>query len=239
MDVEERFRTIAALIGEPARATMLWSLLDGKALTATELAIRADVSAQSASMHLNKLVQADLLAVESQGRHRYYRFRKPETAYVIEALANLITTHTPESPSHTSTLSRSNALSSSDPTGIRYCRTCYDHLAGKVAVEITNRLVHQKIVSLENDHYDVTRKGLQWFNTLGIDAESLRHERRQFARRCLDWSERKPHLAGSLGAALLNTWIDSGWITRQKNSRATIVTAKGQQGFYKLLGLNI
>jgi DNA-binding transcriptional ArsR family regulator len=235
MDVE-RFRTIAALIGEPARATMLWSLLDGKALTATELAIRADVSAQSASMHLNKLVQADLLAVESQGRHRYYRFRKPDTAYVIEALANLITTHTPESPARTSPLSHANSHSF---TGVRYCRTCYDHLAGKVAVEITNKLIHQKIVYIENDHYDVTRKGLQWFNTLGIDADALRQERRQFARRCLDWSERKPHLAGSLGAALLTTWIDSGWITRQKNTRATTLTAKGQQGFYKLLGLNL
>jgi DNA-binding transcriptional ArsR family regulator len=233
MDVEERFRAIAALIGEPARATMLWSLLDGKALTATELAIRADVSAQSASMHLNKLVQAELLAVESQGRHRYYRFRKPETAYVIEALANLIPSHDAK------TSSRSPPHSLSTPTGIRYCRTCYDHLAGKVAVEITNRLVHQKIVQLENDHYDVTRKGQQWFNTLGIDTESLQHERRQFARRCLDWSERKPHLAGSLGAALLNTWLDSGWITRQKNTRVTTLTGKGQQGFYKLLGLNL
>ncbi|MCD9020169.1 ArsR/SmtB family transcription factor [Parachryseolinea silvisoli] len=229
MDDEERFRSVAALIGEPARATMLWSLLDGKALTATELAIRADVSAQSASMHLNKLVQAELLAVESQGRHRYYRFRKPETAYVIEALATLVTPH------DTKTLPRSIDTH----TGIRYCRTCYDHLAGKVAVEITNRLVHQKIVQLEDDHYNVTRKGLQWFDTLGIDTESLQHERRQFARRCLDWSERKPHLAGSLGAALLNTWIDSGWITRQKNTRATTLTAKGQQGFYKLLGLNL
>lgn len=233
MDVEERFRAIVALIGEPARATMLWSLLDGKALTATELAIRADVSAQSASMHLNKLVQAELLAVESQGRHRYYRFRKPETAYVIEALANLITPH--DQKTHASSISHSL----SPPTGIRYCRTCYDHLAGKVAVEITNRLVHQKIMHVENDHYDVTRKGQQWFNALGIDAESLRDERRQFARRCLDWSERKPHLAGALGAALLTTWTDSGWITRQKNTRATTLTAKGQQGFYKLLGLNL
>jgi DNA-binding transcriptional ArsR family regulator len=231
MDVEERFRSVAALIGEPARATMLWSLLDGKALTATELAIRADVSAQSASMHLNKLVQADLLAVESQGRHRYYRFRRPETAYVIEALANLITPH------DSKTLPRAHVMNT--PTGIRYCRTCYDHLAGKVAVEITNRLVHKKVIQLEDDHYNVTRKGLQWFDTLGIDTESLQHERRQFARRCLDWSERKPHLAGSLGAALLNTWIDSGWITRQKNTRATTLTAKGQQGFYKLLGLNL
>ena len=233
MDVEERFRAVAALIGEPARATMLWSLLDGKALTATELAIRADVSAQSASMHLNKLVQADLLAVESQGRHRYYRFRRPETAYVIEALANLVTPH------DTKTLPLSHAHSATTSTGIRYCRTCYDHLAGKVAVEITNRLVHQKIVQLENDHYNVTRKGQQWFNTLGIDTESLQHERRQFARRCLDWSERKPHLAGSLGAALLNTWIDSGCVTRQKNTRATTLTVKGQQGLYKLLGLNL
>jgi len=229
MSVEERFKTMASLIGEPARATMLWYLLDGRALTATELAVRADVSAQSASMHLSKLVQAGILTVESQGRHRYYRFAQPETAYVIEALANLAT------PQHVKPgVSESPAVN-----GIRYCRTCYDHLAGKVAVEITNRLVREKILIANGQQYDVTRTGARWFHELGIDVDSLKHERRQLGRRCLDWSERKPHLAGSLGAALLTTWTDRQWVTLHKNSRLTTLTAKGQAGLYKLLGLNL
>ncbi len=230
MNVEERFKTMASLIGEPARATMLWCLLDGRALTATELAIRADVSAQSASMHLNKLVQAGILTVESQGRHRYYRFAQPETAYVIEALANLAT------PQHVKPGATPEPAATD---GIRYCRTCYDHLAGKVAVEITNRLVREKILIAGPQQYDVTRKGAQWFHELDIDVEFLKQERRQLSRRCLDWSERKPHLAGALGAALLTTWTDRQWVTRHKNSRLATLTARGQEGLYKLLGLNL
>jgi DNA-binding transcriptional ArsR family regulator len=130
MEIYEQFKSVAALIGEPVRATMLWSLLDGKAFTATELAIHADVSAQSASMHLKKLVESNLLATEKQGRHRYYRFSRPEIAYVIESMANLMSLEKKKVVSLTGTPSLSP---------ITYCRTCYDHLAGKVGVAITTQ----------------------------------------------------------------------------------------------------
>lgn len=228
MDVSEQFKSIAALIGEPARAIMLWNLLDGKAFTATELAITADVSPQSASMHLNKLVQADLLTVESQGRHRYYRFSKPEVAYVIEAMANLL-------PSE-KIKSRNTETATSD-TGIKYCRTCYDHLAGKAGVAITERLLKQKFIIVKEKQFDVTFKGETWFESLGISVANLKSERRVFARQCLDWSERRHHVAGALGAALLEKVLQLGWVRKTKNSRAVIITAKGQDGFYQTLRL--
>jgi DNA-binding transcriptional ArsR family regulator len=228
MDVSDQFKSIAALIGEPARAIMLWNLLDGKAFTATELAITADVSPQSASMHLNKLVQADLLTVESQGRHRYYRFSKPEVAYVIEAMANLLP---PEK------MKNQNLEKANSDNGIKYCRTCYDHLAGKVGVAITEQLLKQKIIVIQEKQYDVTSKGINWFKGLGISVIELKNERRVFARQCLDWSERRHHLAGVLGAALLDKMLALAWIRKTKDSRVVIVTSKGQQGFYQTLNL--
>ena len=228
MDDLQHFKDITSLLGEPARATMLWTLLDGRALTATELAICADVSSQSASMHLGKLVQAEVLKAASQGRHRYYQLARPEIAYVVEALANLV----PE---------RKKGQQAATPpaNGVRYCRTCYDHLAGKVAVAITGTLVQQEILAEADDSYAITSSGVDWLEKLGIDIAALSRQRRQFARQCLDWSERKHHVAGTLGAALLNKWLEHGWIKRQKNSSAAIVTAQGQRGFFELLGLNI
>ncbi|HEY5826345.1 MAG TPA: helix-turn-helix transcriptional regulator [Cyclobacteriaceae bacterium] len=230
MDVSEQFKSIASLIGEPVRATMLWNLLDGKAFTATELAIQADVSPQSASMHLNKLVQADLLTVESQGRHRYYRFSKPEVAYVIEAMINLL----PEDKIKSKLAENARATS-----GIKYCRTCYDHLAGKIGVAVTDELLKQKFIRVNGKEYDVTTTGVKWFSDLGIQISDLKTERRVFARQCLDWSERRHHLAGTLGAALLNQILILGWIRKVKDSREVTVTAKGQTGLYKMLKLSI
>jgi DNA-binding transcriptional ArsR family regulator len=230
MDASKQFKSIASLIGEPVRATMLWNLLDGKAFTATELAIQADVSPQSASMHLNKLVQADLLTVESQGRHRYYRFSKPEVAYVIEAMINLL----PEDKGKNKSDENLKITS-----GIKYCRTCYDHLAGKIGVAITDQLLKQKIIRVTGKEYDITPAGAKWFLTLGIQIADLQNERRVFARQCLDWSERRHHLAGTLGAALLHQLLTLGWIRKVKDSREVTITAKGQAGLYKMLKLSI
>lgn len=223
MNVSHQFKSVASLIGEPVRATVLWSLLDGRAYTATELAIVADVSPQSISMHLNKLVKENLLAVEKQGRHCYYRFSKPEVAYVIEAMANLLPTDKMKAV-HESADSMSS---------IKYCRTCYDHLAGKIGVAITEQLLNQKIISSHEKQYDVTAKGIKWFEDIDVSVSALKSKRRVFARQCLDWSERKPHLAGSLGAALLAKMLELGWIRRTKNSRAITITSKGQTQFYK------
>src|SRR5579859_1540745 len=217
MDVEERFSQLASLIGEPARSKMLWNLLDGRAFTATELALMAGVSPQSASMHLNKLVQAELLRVENQGRHRYYQFSSRDVAYAIEAIANLLPNEKPAA--------RENIASNGH---IKYCRTCYDHLAGKVGVSITDRLLKNKLIVPVETNYEVTTTGRKWFSQLDIETDELKGQRRTFAKKCLDWSERRHHIAGSLGAALLEKMISDDWIRKTKNSRVIIVTAKGE-----------
>ncbi|MCS3794698.1 ArsR/SmtB family transcription factor [Niastella sp. OAS944] len=225
MDIQ--FGNITSLIGDPIRSTVLWTLLDGRAYTATELAICADTSAQNISMHLSKLVQADLLTVESQGRHRYYRFSRQEVAYAIEALANLV--------SHKDDVK----VNTTDISDIKYCRTCYDHLAGKVGVLITEKLVLQKMIELQNKTYTLTAKGNKFFKDFGIDMNELQSKRRVLAKPCLDWSERKYHISGSLGAALLNKMLHSDWLRRKKNSRAIIITSKGQSEIYNRFKVNV
>ena len=225
--MEIQFGKITSLIGDPIRSTVLWTLLDGRAYTATELAICADTSAQNISMHLSKLVHADLLAVESQGRHRYYRFSRQEVAYAIEALANLV--------SH----KNEGKVNTTDISDIKYCRTCYDHLAGKVGVLITEKLVLQKMIELQNKTYTLTTKGNKFFKDFGIDMNELQSKRRVLAKPCLDWSERKYHISGSLGAALLNKMLHSDWLRRKKNSRAIIITSKGQSEIYNRFKVNL
>ncbi|MBO9631522.1 MAG: helix-turn-helix transcriptional regulator [Chitinophagaceae bacterium] len=227
MEVQESFKQIASLIGEPARSTMLWCLLEGRAMTATELAFAADVSAQSASMHLSKLMQASLLKQEKQGRHKYYKLAKPEVAYVIESIASLL----PEK--------KENRKVPDHNSGVRFCRTCYDHLAGKVGVSITEQLLRKGYLLYSETDYSIPAKGSKWFHALGIDIEALRSQRRAFARPCLDWSERRHHLAGSLGSALLNMMLEKDWMRRKKQSREIILTSEGTRKLYELLKLDI
>jgi DNA-binding transcriptional ArsR family regulator len=226
---QSQFSAIASLIGEPARAVMLWKLLSGKAFTATELAISADISAQSASMHLTKLVNAKLLSVVSQGRHKYYKLASPEVAYVLESISNLVPTD--------KMVTGETAPTSQDD--IKYCRTCYDHLAGKVGVAITNKLEEKKFLVAADLEFEVTKKGIAWFSEMDISIPDLQNQRRVFARRCLDWSERRYHLAGSLGASLLDSMVDRKWLRKIKDTRRVALTATGQEKMYKLLGLNL
>ncbi|UPK69773.1 ArsR/SmtB family transcription factor [Chitinophaga filiformis] len=221
--METAFKHIAALIGDPTRATILWTLLDGKAFTATELAIAADTSPQNISMHLNKLVQADLLSVESQGRHRYYKFSRKDVAYAIEALANLIPA------------TRNTPVVEQD-SAVKYCRTCYDHLAGKIGVAITDSLITQEILS---DTFDLSSKGNKWFGKMGIDIDTLKQQRRTFIRPCLDWSERRHHLAGAVGAALLDMMLSADWLRKTRQSRAIVITAEGEKMLEKHFKLAI
>lgn len=223
----ERLESIATLIGEPARVKILWALLDGKAYTATELSIIADVSPQSASMHLSKLVQGELLKVISQGRHRYYSYTKDEVAYAIEAMANLI-------PTDKLTMGRKTTDSP-----FRHCRSCYDHLAGKAGVAITERILKLEYLVEKDKIYEVTSKGHTFFKDIGIDTEMLATRKRTIARPCLDWSERKFHLAGSIGAAMLDKMIKDQWIRRVQNSRTLIITSIGKIHLYNRLGLEI
>ncbi len=227
MEVEEKFVLISSLLCEPARAKMLWNLLDGRAYTATELAAAADISATSASNHLAKLLEADVLKVENQGRHRYYSFAKPEVAYVVESLANLTTDG----------LSRKSKKEISEPSGIKYCRTCYDHLAGFVGVKLVEAFERKKILRPTETAYSITEKGWKWFGEIGIFKEDFAQTRRPLTRQCLDWSERRPHLAGQLGAKLLEKTLDRKWFTKIQFSRELELTARGRQEFEKLLGV--
>ena len=214
MNAQQKFITNALIIGEQARASMLWSLLDGRAYTATELAAIANISRQSASNHLSKMLDNGLLIVLTQGRHRYYSFANDDVAYAIESLANLI----PEFKL------RKEKKDSKEKSGIYFARTCYDHLAGELAVKITDSLIENKIIITKGDQFELSSKGDSHFNSLGINIESLKGKRRSVTKACLDWTERRPHLAGSLGAELLNFMLKKDLIRRVKNSREIIVT---------------
>ena len=224
--MENDFGSIVGLIGDPIRANILWTLLDGRAYTASELAVTVDTTPQNLSMHLAKLIKADLLSVETQGRHRYYAFARPEVAYAIESLAGLL----PD---------RSKDKATKEDPPIRVCRTCYDHLAGKVGVALAESLVKHRLLEHNGPEFTPTQRGTRWFGDMGIDCEALKTQRRSFARSCLDWTERRPHLAGSLGAALLQKMVDDHWVRRMPNTRAVIVTPKGRKALSELLKLAI
>ena len=228
MEAEERFVFISGLICEPARAIMLWNLLDGRAYTATELAMAANISSTSASNHLAKLLAADIVKVESQGRHRYFSFSRPEVAYVVESLANL-TEHD----------SKNILKKESGIKGVKFCRTCYDHLAGFVGVQITEALERKRLIKKSETNYVVTNNGWNWFSEFGITKNEMETKRRLLARQCLDWSERRPHLAGQLGALLLEKMLQKQWFKKVKFSRELILTPNGRSRLTDLLAIKI
>src|SRR5262245_6709736 len=228
MDVEKDLAEIAAVIGEPTRIVMLWSLLGGAARPASELAFYANVSAQNASAHLARLVEAGMLAVEARGRHRYYRLAGADVAHVIEALAAL-----------TPSARETTGLAPRQTPDLKFARTCYDHLAGRVAVEICAALKDKGYLAAVGADFEVTAKGEKLFHELGVEIGELRERRRAFASQCPDWSERRPHIAGALGAALLEQMFRRGWIARVRSSRIVRITAKGREDIFKLLRLTL
>ncbi|HLH21238.1 MAG TPA: winged helix-turn-helix domain-containing protein [Chloroflexota bacterium] len=223
----ETIATTAGLIGERTRAAMLAELLGGHALTSTELAVRAHITPPTASVHLAKLVEGGLLAVEVQGRHRYYRLAGVEVARVLEELGGL--SASPE---------RAVPPCHSLPEGLRFARTCYDHLAGKLAVAIRDALLEREIVQEAGIEHLATERGGAWLTAFGVDVAAARRARRSFARRCLDWTERRPHLAGALGAALLDRLVERGWLVRQPGERTVLLTRAGAAGFSQELGFD-
>lgn len=225
---EENFISTASLLCEPSRAKIVWNLLDGRAYTASELALVSDLSATSVSNHLSKLLNGKIVKVDVQGRHRYYSFANSEVAYVVESMANL------SNQKPTSKIGKQ--LSKND---VKYCRTCYDHLAGKVGVLIADKLDSQKIIELRDKTYAVTEKGNKFFSEFGLELTELQKQRRHFAKACLDWSERKYHLAGSLGNALLEKMLELDWIRRTKNSRAIVITSVGQSELRDKFGIEL
>ena len=218
---------IAAAIGEPARTRMLYCLMDGRARTSTELAVVSGVSPSTASVHLGRLKAERLVEVVVQGKHRYYSLEGDRVATALEALNVLAgASRHPFAPTA--------------PSRLRAARTCYDHMAGAVAVAL-----HDRFHSLEwlaqgsraDNDYTLTGAGVEGFEALGIDIEQARSRRRRFVFACLDWSERRPHLGGALGAALLELALRKQWVTRDLDSRVLSVTAAGHRALHARFGI--
>ena len=227
-DVDDAVARIAAAVGEPGRARMLLCLRDQRARTSTELALVAGVSPSTASAHLKRLTAAGLLKVHVQGKHRYYRLAGPAVAAALEKLSLLAgEARAPFVPAA--------------PGPLRAARTCYDHLAGALGVALYDRLRNLRWLAparRDPNAYDVTAKGTEALEALGIDVAATRATRRRFAIGCLDWSERRCHLGGALGAALLDVALARRWLTRGRDDRAVRVTSGGRRELMTHFGLD-
>jgi DNA-binding transcriptional ArsR family regulator len=224
----------AALIGDPTRAAILLALFDGRAQPAGALAYAANVTAQVASNHLARLVAGDLLAVEKQGRHRYYRLANARVAGALEALSALAapvrSIERPRSPK---------------ARELRFARCCYDHLAGRVGVAIAETLERRGVLTdasgadPDSKLYDVSEDGRRWLRDLGVETDLIKRARRGLARRCLDWTERRHHIAGPLARMLFTHFCAQGWLAREGGTRAVRVRPKGEKAFRERFGIDI
>lgn len=221
--LETDLSSVAALMGEPARAAMLCALMDGLALPAGELAQLAGISPQTASTHLLKLLEGKLLSVESHGRHRYYRLSSAEVATALEALM-VIAPHP-------------RKQNSSD-TDLCFARTCYDHLAGWLGVELVQTLKKSGCLEQDGLQFNPTPTGWKTFEAFGLDLETLALQR-HFAKACLDWTQRKHHLGGALGRAITSKMLELKWLVRLPNGRALRVTEAGRLGLQKTFGVRL
>lgn len=217
--------SVAALMAVPARTEILLALMHGESRPAGELARFAGLSPQAATAHLKKLVSGDFLTLVTAGRHRYYRLASPEVAHAIEALMPLARSARP-------------SASPKPAQPLQKARSCYDHLAGQLGVALTDALV-RKSYFIENERdYTVTPSGARWLGDLGVNIHLDPRSRRAFTRKCLDWSERRHHLGGVLGAALLETLLDAGWLTRSNaHRRALRITHAGQTELWRQLDI--
>jgi DNA-binding transcriptional ArsR family regulator len=228
MPIAPQIAEVAALVGDPARANMLCALLGGRALTAGELAIAAGVSPQTTSGHLGKLSTARLIGVTRQGRHRYYRLAGPHVGQMLESIMGVALTGPP----------RFQPKSLRDEQ-MRQARTCYDHIAGVLGVALADRLSERKHVVLEDEAGEVTPAGVEFLSKLGVSLADTRKKRRIFCRACLDWTERRPHIGGAVGAALAERCFELKWIERMREGRALIVTPAGRRGLVEFFALSI
>ncbi len=219
---------IAGLVGEPARANMLTALLDGRALSAGELAYAARVTAQTASAHLGKLAETGLITPFKNGRYRYFRLASPKVALMLEGIMAVAIDNKP----------RYRPLSR-QARELRSARVCYDHLAGRLSVDLADFLIAREYIVLGDEGGQVTDSGARFLAGIGIDLFAVASKRRQFCRSCLDWTERRPHIGGAVGAALTNRCFELGWTERMKHSRAVTVTASGKRGFHEIFGIAI
>lgn len=216
--------SLAALLGDPARATMLTALMGGQALTAGELAAEAGIAPQTASAHLARLADAGLVVREVQGRHRYAQLAGPEVAEALEGLMGLA-----------ARTGRLRTRPGPRDEAMRQARVCYDHLAGSLAVRLHDALVTGGALVAAPEGFALTPEGRAWLGRRGVDVGALEARRRPLCRACLDWSERRHHLAGSVGAALLDLVLARGWASREPLGRAVVFSVAGRSRFEALL----
>lgn len=227
MIAEADIAAVGALIGDRARASMLNALMSGEAISAGELARLGGVSPSGATAHLRRLREGGLVVDEPAGRQRVFRLASPELAEALEALALVAP------PIPVRGLREANAAGA-----MKRARTCYDHLAGELGVAVTDALVDRDVLARDDGSgFAVTRAGDVWLEELGLDLGALRRARRSFARGCVDWTERRPHLAGSLGAGIATTFFARGWVRRRPGGRALAVTAAGAAWLDDTLGI--
>lgn len=220
---------VAALVGDTARATMLGALMSGQSLTGGELAFLAHVSRSTASEHLTKLVEARLIAVTRRRRFNYYRIASPLVAQMLESIKVVAAIEVP--PRYQPRSMRDDAM--------RFARTCYDHLAGVAAVAIADALVARDYVELGDDGGEVTPAGARFLGDFGVDLSAQSRGRRIFCRPCLDWSERRYHIAGHVGAEICRCCLERGWFVRERDSRALRSTPAGRAGLYASFGVDL
>ena len=207
---------------------MLSALLDGRALTATELAYAARVTPQTASTHLAKLTKAGLVAPIRDGRYRYFLLASPGVAQMLEGIMAVALENRP----------RYRPISG-QAREFSAARICYDHLAGRLGVDLTDALVTHEYMVVGDETAEITQAGSRFLTEFGIDLAALNSTPRDFCRLCLDWTERRPHIAGAVGAALTKRWFDLGWTERMKHSSAVVVTASGKHGFLETFGISV
>ncbi len=247
MDGDANIAALGALLSDPGRCRVLLALGDGRALPASVLAYEAGVAASTASEHLRKLVDARLLAVEAHGRHRYYRLPGPRVARLLETLAQ----YAPPAPIR-------SLREGTRAHAVRQARFCYDHLGGRLAVALMDSMIEREVIvggdgdfrqeQAQADRlsapggdvdYRLSDDGARWLQDFGVDIVALRERRRPLIRYCLDWSEQRHHLAGSLGAALAHTLLERGWLDRAPRSRAVIVADAGRAGLKAQFGVTL
>jgi DNA-binding transcriptional ArsR family regulator len=213
---------LGSLIGDPARTNILLALMSGKALTASELALEANITAQTASAHLAKLVQAKLLHLHKQGRHRYFALADDDVGHLLETMMGLA-----------AKLGHSRTRTGPKDPAMRKARVCYNHLAGEYGVHMLNSMKAQGYLSATDEHIELTRAGELFLQDLGLDVNALAQNRRPICKPCLDWSARRPHLAGTLGTALLDYFYENKWARREEASRVVVFLPFGEKIFFE------
>ena len=229
MNFDPLVSEVATIISEQSRSTMLLTLLDGRKYTVSELAMASKITPQTASFHLSKMMDKGIVKSEKLGRHKYLSLSNAEVAKVLESLLCL----TPErKPNSFREVSRNKE--------IHFARTCYDHLAGSLGVGVTNSLLNNNFIcDTGEQEFGLTPQGESLLTSIGIDIQNIRKKRRSFSCKCLDWSERRFHLAGSLGNAILLFTLENNWIERMPSTRALKITNMGRKGFEEFFGFSI